>query len=155
MVGDVALFWVTEVTYGQGFSTAFWILFYWRCTSKSCIPFSSCRIFRGVMMSESERLFVTAFFSRAFLSPYYSAIFVPKSRCCWHLDVQKGSKRGLNSKVNRGLKILRLQYIPCFCTFSETALKIELSGVPVRLPIFFTLKWNYLWRVHLGCQGWN
>ena len=47
---------------------------------------------------------------------------------------QKGSKRGLNSKVNRGLQILRLQYIPCFCTFSETALKIELSGVPVPLP---------------------
>ena len=41
------------------------------------------------------------------------------------VDIWMPSKRGLNSKVNRGLKILRLQYIPCFCTFSETALKIE------------------------------
>ena len=137
MVGDVALFWVTEVTYGQAFSVAFSILFRWRCASKSCIPFFGCSNFRGVMMSENERLFVTAFFWGPFSSPYYKALFVSKSRWCWHLDVQKGSKRGLQSKAKRGLKILRLQYIPCFCTFTETALKIELSRVPVRLPMGF------------------
>ena len=135
MVRSVYDFWVTEVTYGQGFSTAFWMLFYWRYASKSCIPFSSCRTFRGVMMSENERLFVTAFFWGPFSSPYYKALFVSKSRWCWHLDAKKCSKIGLNPKVNRGMKILRLQYIPCFCTFSETALKIELSRVPVRLPM--------------------
>ena len=134
MVHDVHTFSLTELTRGQGFLIVFSILFYWRCTSKSCIPFSSCSNLRGVMMSENERLFVTAFFWGPFSSPYYKALFVPKSRWCWHLDTQKGSKRGLNSKVNRGLKILRLQYIHCFCTFSETALKIELSRVPVRLP---------------------
>ena len=134
MVRCVHAFWVTEVTYGQGFLIAFWILMYWKCASKSCIPLISCLIFRGVMMLENMWLFRTAFFSRAFLSLYYKAISVPKSRHCWHLDVQKGFKRGLNAKVNRGLKILRLQYIPCFYTFSETALKIELSRGPVRLP---------------------
>ena len=137
MVGDVDTFWVTEVTCGQGFLIGFWILLYSKYASKSCIPFSSCSIFRGVMMFENERLFVTAFFWGPFSSPYYKALFVPKSRWCWHLDVQKGSKRGLQSKAKRGLKILRLQYIPCFCNFPETALKIELSGVPVPLPRCF------------------
>ena len=144
MVTNVYVFWVTALTYGQGSLLAFRILFYWMCTSKSCIPFSNRSIFRGVMMFENERLFVTAFFWGPFSSPYYKALFVPKSRCCWHLIVQKCSKRGLNSKVNRGLKILRLQYIPCFCTFSETALKIEVSGVPVPLPKnqWFRLLWK-------------
>ena len=66
--------------------------------------------------------------------PYYKGILEPKSERCGQKDLQKGSKRGLNSKVNRWLKILRLTGIPCFGTFSETALKIQLSGVPVRLP---------------------
>ena len=137
MVGDVALFWVTEVTYGQGFSIAFSILFHWRCTSKSCISFSSWSNLRGVMMSENERLFRTTIFWRPFFSLYFKCIFEPKSGGCGQKDHQKSSKRSLISKVNRCLKILRLTGIPCFGTFSETALKIELSRVPVRLPTWF------------------
>ena len=96
------------------------------------------------MMSENERLFRTAFFED-------KGILEPKSEGCGQKDHQKDSKRNLISKVNRYLKILRLTCIPCFDTFAETALKIERSGVPVRLPTF-TLDNTLQSR---GANRWN
>ena len=133
MVTNVYVFWVTALTYGQGSLLAFWIPFYWTCTSKSCILLSNWSICCGVTMSDNRSEFRPAFFWRSFFSPYFKGILEPKSEGCRQKDHKKDSKRGLISKVNRCLKILRLIGIPCFGTFSETALKIELSGVPVRL----------------------